>query len=62
MSKELTEKEKHKVRTLYQLLSINKEAGTRYLVDTGPILKLEDTAKRKQTHKKNMDNLLKAIE
>ena len=62
MSKELTEEEKHKVQTLYQLLSINKKAGTKYLVETGKILKLEDTEKRKQTHKKNMKNLLEAIE
>ena len=52
--------EEHKVLTLYQMLSINKEAGTKYLVETGKILKLQDTEKRKQTHKTNMKNLLDA--
>ena len=60
MSKGLTEEEKNKVRTLYQLLCINKTASTNYLVETGKILKLEDTATRKQTHKTNMKNLLNA--
>ena len=54
----MTEEEKHKVRTLYQMLSINKEAGTNYLVETGKIIKLQDIEKRKTIHKKNMKNLL----
>lgn len=56
----MTEEEEHKVLTLYQMLSINKEAGTKYLIETGKILKLQDTEKRKQTHKTNMKNLLDA--
>ena len=61
MSKELTEEETHKVQTLYQMLSIDKEASTKYLVETGKILKLEETEKRKTIHKTNMKNLLEAI-
>ena len=60
MSKGSSE-QKIKAMILYQLLCINKEASTKYLVETGKIIKLQDTEKRKQTHKKNMDNLLKAI-
>ena len=43
------------------MLSINKEAGTKYLVETGKIIKLEDIEKRNQTHKTNMKELLDAI-
>ena len=62
MSKELTEEEKQKARTLYQLLTINKEASIKYLDKIGDIIKLQDSEKRKTIHKTRIKELLDAIE